>query len=205
MMGELLIFMEKKVKPKGLNPRAVPTHLEKYLFQADYQHLSALTLPTLTLPSQPVILYPACGVDIMYLLLFIQKILPSPSLISLMLNDLDHTLGIIKTILDDIGISFAETKKGITFYWHNLLVQADFYPGNIFSLLPELPSFDLYFERAFRIMKEEDPHYESKVFQKLNHQGILISDSGYQDQPLTRISVPAELSSYGEMIVGIKL
>ena len=203
-MGELLIFTEKKVRPKGVNPRALPRHLEKFLFHSDFQRLSSLSLPIFALPSPPLVLYPACGVDILYVLLFLQKAVPHSAQINLIMNDIDNTLGMIKTILDEVSISFAETTSGITFYWHHLLVKLQFRPGNIFTLLAELPAFDIYFERAFRIMKDEDSHYEQKVFQKLKPGGILISDSGYQSQPLQRIPVLSALSSYGEMIMGIK-
>ena len=54
-------------------------------------------------------------------------------------------------------------------------------------------------------MKEQDQSYEHKIFEKLKTGGILISDSGYQKTPLQKMKVPPELSSYKEMIIGVKI
>ncbi len=70
-------------------------------------------------------------------------------------------------------------------------------------MITTLPTFDIYFERAFRIMRERHPEYEQKIVEKLNRGGILISDSGFQDTTLRKIMVPKELSAYGEMVLGV--
>ena len=76
--------------------------------------------------------------------------------------------------------------------------------GNIFQIMPTIPAFDIYFERAFRIMKDGHEEYESKIYHQLKSNGIIISDSGFQQQPLEKIKVSPQLSSYQEMIIGIK-
>ena len=109
---------------------------------------------------------------------------------------------IIRTILDDVGLSFAEKGKAIQFYWKDTLVDVELLQGDVFQL--GLPLFNVYFERAFRIIKDPYPWYEQKVYHHLELGGIVISDSGFQGVPLEKVAVPQELSSYGEMIIGIK-
>ncbi|MBI2151778.1 hypothetical protein HYU21_03585, partial [Candidatus Woesearchaeota archaeon] len=46
--------------------------------------------------------------------------------------------------------------------------------------------------------------YESLVFRKLNPGGVLISDSGYGQFSLKKIDINPKVSSYGEMMVGVK-
>ena len=64
--------------------------------------------------------------------------------------------------------------------------------------------FDLYFERAFRIMKDDDPDFEQKVVTKLSSDGMIISDSGFQGLELNYLDASRELSSYNEMVIGVK-
>ena len=108
----------------------------------------------------------------------------------------------IKTMLDDVNISFTENNYNLKFYYNDLLVNFTFTEQNVFQTIP--PHFDIYFEKAFRIMKDLSPEYEQKVYNNLNKEGLLISDSGYQHLPLKKISIPQELSAYQEMIIGIK-
>ena len=110
----------------------------------------------------------------------------------------------IKTILDDISIHFSERKNILRFYWNGIPVDVEFVTGNVFELLKKIPSFDIYFERAFRIMREQHLNYEQQIFTKLNKNGVLISDSGYQQCNLKVFPLPQELSSYREMIAGQK-
>ena len=101
----------------------------------------------------------------------------------------------------------SQNKPAIFFYWKNTLIELQFIQGDVFSLLPQLPAFNVYFEKAFRIFKDEDSLYEKNIFEKLKKDGILISDSGFKWlslQNLQRIAVPKELSSYGEMVTGVK-
>ena len=76
--------------------------------------------------------------------------------------------------------------------------------GSIFQILPQIPPFDIYFERAFRIMKDGHENYEKQIYQKLKPKGILISDSGFQNSPLEKVEVSQKLSAYKEMIIGVK-
>ncbi|MBI2112509.1 hypothetical protein HYT52_03175 [Candidatus Woesearchaeota archaeon] len=203
-MGNLVIYSSRKVIPKGLSKDYLldPEKLEEYFFDGDKEKLA---LVDFTLPlsvSEPVLFYPACGVDILYPLFFIEKVFPSLRSIHLIFNDIDPNLGVIKTILDDVGISFSEHQGKTSFYWKDCFVKLEFILGNVFTM--ELPHFDIYFERAFRIMKEQDLRYEWGIYERLNPNGILISDSGFERFYLERIKVSPDISSYGEMVVGKK-
>jgi len=53
-------------------------------------------------------------------------------------------------------------------------------------------------------MRDNIPNYENNILNKIKPNGILISDSGFTEQNLKTIEVPKILSSYQEMIIGIK-
>lgn len=206
-MGSLISFEAKPVKAKGLDRFAKPKEekIKQYLFSDEYQNLSLLSeIPKLEYPEHPILFYPGCGADILIPLKYVEILFPRLRSITFIFNDLDNNVGIFKTILDDVGISFNEKKNKLQFYWKDILVGLKFQQGNVFQLIKEIPAFDIYFERAFRIMKEEHPDYENQIYQKLNSKGILISDSGFQHLLLEKIPVSQELSSYKEMIIGIK-
>ena len=231
-MEEVLVFQEKKVLAKGL-VKHFPKEkkLKEFFFSEDYKKLKELKSQELKTQNlllsslqTPVLFYPGCGADILFPLLFMEKFFPKLERGTFIFADKEFTLGLIKTVLDEVGISFAENNKNeneqnfqwmnnsqnkpaILFYWKELLIELHFFQEDIFSLLPELPAFDVYFEKAFRIFKDENGLYEKNIFEKLKKNGILISDSGFQwlsSQNLQRIAVPKELSSYGEMVVGVK-
>jgi len=207
-MGFLISYEERKVKAKGLNKLAKPNEdkVKEYLFPDEYQNLSLLLdLPKLEYHQNPILFYPSCGADILMPLKYLEILFPLLCNVTFIFNDADNNLGLIKTILDDVGISFREPKiNSLLFYWDDILVNLKFIQGNVFQLLSSLPEFDIYFERAFRIMKDDHLQYEQQIYHKLKPNGILISDSGFQQLPLEKIEVSPELSAYKEMIIGIK-
>jgi len=69
----------------------------------------------------------------------------------------------IKTMLDDVNISFTEDNYRLKFYYDHLLVHFTFTEQDVFPNIP--PHFDIYFEKAFRIMKYASPEYEQKMIQ----------------------------------------
>ncbi|MBI2581936.1 hypothetical protein HYV87_02285 [Candidatus Woesearchaeota archaeon] len=205
-MGNLISFEERPVKAKGLNKSAKPAEekVQQYLFHDEYQNLSLLLgLPKLEHPENPIMFYPGCGADILMPLKYIEILFPRLRNITFIFNDIDNTLGLIKTVLDDVGVSFESKKNSLQFYWNSILIDLQFLHENVFTL-KDLPAFDIYFERAFRIMKDDHPEYENWIYQKLNPNGILISDSGFQHLPLEKIEISQELSAYKEMIIGVK-
>ena len=207
--GRCNILYGKEVVAKGLDKNSLPSEIEvrKYVFAEDYNKLRLLNNTNrMNLDTKsPVLLYPGCGIDILSPLLYLERLFPHLKQAKFIFNDIDSSLEIIKTILDDVGVCFAEERKNeIKFYWNNMLVELEFVEGNVFEILNQLPYFDIYFERAFRIMKDSADGYENQVFSKLRPGGILISDSGFQHCSLKKLNVPRELSSYGEMIIGIK-
>ena len=207
-MGFLISFEQRPVKAKGLNQSALPNEekIQEYLFPDEYLNLSLLkNIYRMEYPENPILFYPGCGADILMPLKYVEILFPRLRNITFIFNDADNNLGLIKTILDDVGISFKQKKKNfLQFYWKGILVDLKFIQGNAFEMVAGISAFDIYFERAFRIMKDDHDDYEEKVFQKLKPNGILISDSGYQQLPLEKIEVSQELSSYREMIIGIK-
>ncbi|MEK6905285.1 MAG: hypothetical protein AABX24_02685 [Nanoarchaeota archaeon] len=207
-MGFIISYEERSVKAKGLNKLAKPDQekIQQYLFPDEYQNLPLLTeIPRIEYPENPILFYPGCGADILLPLKYVEILFPRLRNVTLIFNDTDNNLGIIKTILDEVGISFKEKKKNLLqFYWNGILVHLKFIQGNVFQIIIDLLPFDIYFERAFRIMKDEHPEYENQIYQKLNSNGILISDSGFQHLPLEKVDVSQELSAYKEMIIGVK-
>ncbi len=206
-MGFLISLEEKPVKAKGLNKMAKPDEekVKTYFFPEDYHNISLLAdIPRMKCPENSTLFYPGCGADILFPLKYVELLFPKLRNITFILNDADNNLGLIKTILDDVGVYFSEKKNNLQFYWNGILIDLKFLQGNVFELLPQFPRFDIYFERAFRIMKDEHPNYEEQIYQKLKPRGILISDSGFQQLPLGKIKVSPELSAYKEMIIGVK-
>ena len=204
-MSNLIIFEEKAVKAKGLNKdqKIDENKLKDYFFDDELENLRLLdNLPKFDLSRKISLLYPGCGTDILTPLIYLEKLFPKAKEAQLMMVDEMPVSGIIKTILDEIGISFSETKEDIGFYWKNKLVKVKFIQSRVQDL--ELPEFNVYFERAFRIMKDQIPDYEQKMYSKLISGGIIISDSGFDSLKLERIDVPLELSAYGEMVIGRK-
>lgn len=204
-MGELITFPTHLVRAKGMRPNApIEDKLKRYFFQEEYAHLQKLRqLPKYSL-RECTLLYPGCGVDILTPLLYLQELFTGLGQVTILLMDKDNYLVTIKAILDDVGISFAEKGNSISFWWDRLQVKVEWITGDIFELLPEIGYFEIYFEKAFRIMKERDSGYERKIVAKLALGGIIISDSGFRSFPLTTLDVPLELSAYGEMIIGRK-
>ena len=205
-MGEVIFYEQRQVSPQGLRKGYRPSSEQicRYFFQEEYTRLFAFTPSTIPVPEPVILLYPGCGVDIITPLLYVEKLFPSVRTAFFMFNDKEYCLDLIKTILDDMGISFEEKKNALRFYWGETLVTLTFWQGDIFELLDTLPAFTVYFERAFRIMKDADLWYEQKIFKLLPAGGILISDSGFQHVTLEKLPIDQKLSAYGEMVVGIK-
>ena len=205
-MGELCTFTEREVIPKGARKgsKADLSKVKKHLFKEEFRALQRLKqIPALEL-REGRWLYPGCGSDILFPLFYLEKLFPKAEKMYFLLVDIYDNSTLIKNILDKVRIPFSEEKRKIVFYWKDCYVELEFRPGNIFELYPSLPAFDIYFERAFRIMKDGHENYEKGVFEKLAKGGILISDSGFKDVPLRRMKVPQELSAYGEMVLGVK-
>ncbi len=203
-MGSVIIFETRETVAKGVDKGAMPNQekIKKYLFDDEYENVALLA----DIPSFPLVnvrlFYPGCGVDILHPLLYIEALFPLAEEISLILADTANTIQTIKTILDEMGVSFAEEWNRIEFYWRKKLIFVEFVCGDVFT--QELPSFNVYFEKAFRIIKDEEGIFERRVFEKLDEGGVIISDSGFYHVPLRRIDAPHQLSAYGEMVIGVK-
>jgi len=207
-MPNLIVYEERKVKAKGLNSenKVNEEKLKEYFFEEDYQRLSLLdNLPKITLNTSSItLLYPGCGVDLFTPLIYLDKLFLQVTEAKLIFVDENQDLGLLKTLLDEVGVSFEEKKNILRFYWEEKLISLEFQEGEISQLLPEFPPFNLYFEKAFRIMREHIPDYEKDILNKLSVGGVIISDTGFENADLESFNAPKELSTYGEMIIGRK-
>ena len=207
-MNQAIFYEERNVKAKGLNPNNIINEekLKSYIFTEDYDNLNLLNNIKIPLNKEEIsLLYPGCGVDILFPLIYLEKLFPEIKTANLTFVDEEYNFGLIKTVLDEIGISFAEDNKDkIKFYWKNTLINLNFIKNKIEHHLSNQELVDIYFEKAFRIMRDQIPNYEDNILKIIKPYGILISDSGFEQQNLKFIKVPKELSSYGEMIIGIK-
>lgn len=204
-MENFIIYQEKEIKPKGAKKRTFPDErkMKEYLFEDEFSALTALMAVPFSKNSASF-LYPGCGADVLFPLLYMERLFPQLQEAEFTLVDIQNNQKLIETVLDDIGIPFSRKNNRLQFYWKDTLVNISFVIGNIFEMVDSLPPFDIYFERAFRIMKDGHTDYEQKIVEKLNQGGVLISDSGFQNINLHKMVVPKELSKYGEMVVGRK-
>ncbi len=169
------------------------------MFDDDFNKLSLLDdLQTFNISDKPTLFYPGSGCDIVFPCLYVEKLFNVKEIDFIFMDVYDNLVS-IRTVLDDLGISIDSNNS---FYWNGILIHLKFQVADVF--VSELPSFDIYFEKAFRIMKDPFPNYEEKIVEKLNPNGVLISDSGFKNVKLQKIDVSKELSSYKEMVVGKK-
>jgi len=207
-MANLIVYEERKVKAKGLDRhnQVNEEKLKEYFFDEDYDSLKQLDkLPKFYLNrKENLLFYPGCGADIFFPLHYL-NLFPEIEEIKFIFVDENNSLDMIKTELDDVGISFEEKKNNLHFYWKDKLVHLEFIQGDFQKVFPKIGKYHIYFERAFRIMREQIPHYEQSILDNLLPKGILISDSGFENKELEYIEVPPELSAYGEMVIGKKL
>ncbi len=205
-MGEFISYAARPIVAKGLDSNAVLDYaaVDQYLFSDEKCYLKSLENVRISLPvRKPLIFYPGCGVDIVWFLHVVKRVFDVFEM-NVLFMDQDYVQGIIETILDDIGVSFDRQGNILHFYFQGILVHLTIQNGNVFDVLENVPMYDVYFERAFRLMRDAVFGYERWVFEKLRLGGVLISDCGYGDVGLERIPVNAEISVYGEMIVGKK-
>ena len=207
-MPDFITFTSKEISPKGLRPNTllIEEKIKSYFFSGEYEKLELLN--TLTVPLQkkePRLLYPGCGTDILTPLLYLEKLFADVKKWDLIYVDTSNTFDILKTILDDVGVFFEEKKDStLLFYWKDILVTLQFFEQDIFTSIGSFTDFDVYFEKAFCIMKDREQSYEPTVYGNLSQGGEIISDSGFRGLGLKTIPVPSSLSSYGEMIIGMK-
>lgn len=194
---------EREVIPKGLNPKQTidQEKVQSYFFDDDYLNLKMFNL-ALSITDNPTLFYPGSGSDILTPLHYL-RIFPNLKKINCIFMDKSDNYGSIKTILDDVGVCFEESNSSLKFYWGSILVYLVFTKTNVFTI--DLPNFDIYFEKAFRAMKEDHLDYEFKIYNQLNKNGFIISDSGFQQLKLPLINVSPELSIYREMIIAKKV
>ena len=205
-MENLIIYLEREIKPKGAVKGVLPDErrIREFLFEDEYHTLQLLQTITTFPHTRATLLYPGCGADVLFPLLYIEQLFPRLTEMHCTFVDAQDNQKLIETVLDEIRIPFSRKKNKINFYWKDTRTTISFIVGDIFNLIDSSPPFDIYFERAFRIMKDGQEGYEQKIVNKLKAGGILISDSGFQKVKLRKLDAPKGLSAYGEMVVGVK-
>ena len=206
-MGELLIFNDKKAKSSWFlrKNQLDEEQLKNYLFDKDYETLKSLkSMEKIKLSvKKPVLFYPGCGSDVIFPLYYVKNLFSNIKNVKLILVDILDSLELIKSNLFELGIKFKNQRNGVKFYWGDIFVNLVFYEANVDKILDNV-SYDIYFERNFRIMRSEIQDYEKRVFSSLNSGGVLISDNGFEEFKLKRIKIDDKISSYGNMVVGVK-
>ncbi|HIJ10938.1 TPA: hypothetical protein HA278_02670 [Candidatus Woesearchaeota archaeon] len=178
-MSDPIMFIPRMVEPKGINKQAIPNRdkIREYCF--DDEHDVRVEEQPLII-EHPLLLYPGSGCDIFHPLLHVEQLFPSLQKITFHFIDQDNYLAMIKTMLDDVGVHFAQDKQQLQFWWHDLFVTLHFQIANAFSLT--LPKHHIYFEKSFTIMKEEFcPEFDERVLDALHEKGIIISDSDHSE------------------------
>lgn len=206
-MGKIITFNEKNVKERG---KSKEDEIDKekwksYFFEDDLNNLKLIgEIDPFSMKGEINWFYPGCGVDILYPLVYLEKLFPKVKKANFIFVDVEDNLNLIKTILDNVGVSFSKIKNGISFYWKKKEINLYFYKENVSKILEKDFKYNVYFEKAFRITKERINNYEKRVFEKLVRNGVVISDNGFGGFDLKRRKASKELSSYKEMVVGIK-
>ncbi len=200
----LISYFERKIKPKGVKANYVlnEAKFQEYFFADELNKLSSLNNINVNISEKnPTLFYPGCGVDILTPLLYVKKLFKQKKFTFIFL-DKEPCLGMIKTVLDDLDVPFSCNREELNFYWKGKFITLRFILGDVFK--KALPKYDIYFEKSFRIMKDQFHGYEEKVVSSLEKGGVIIADSGFQGFPLNYLDVDRDLSSYGEMIMATK-
>lgn len=197
--------------------------VKELFFRGDYEKLAQLghiknkdkiSLNQQNSKEKVTLFYPGSGTDILTPLIYMEKLFPEINKFQFILIDTSNHLAQIKTILDDVGISFEEKNKTdnqnfkknkqISFYWKNQLIKLNHLVDNAFQKIEDIEPFDIYFEKSFRIMKDDCLDFEDLVVSKLKKDGFIISDSGFLGKNLIYFNIPKEFSSYHEMVLAQK-
>src|SRR3989344_3060969 len=147
-MPNLIIFEEKEVLALGLNKEKRPNaeKVKNYFFDDELETLNCLqTIEHSFSTAEISVLYPGCGTDILTPLLYLERITPRIEQITLHFVDITDTFAMLKTILHEVGISFADVedvdtksggrRRGIQFHWQHMLVTLQFHTQNIARVL----------------------------------------------------------------------
>ncbi len=208
-MPNFISFIAKRTNPtKPKKDYKINTKkLHEYLYDEEIKLLKSISkLPAQIIPNEnPIFFYPGCGADILFPLHYLHSLFPQIQNSTFIFNDIDNNLNMLKTILHEIEIPFSQNSNKLQFYWEKTLITLQFHRFNVFKEIDKIPEFDIYFERAFRIMKDPHYHYESIIQTKLKPNGFLISDSGFYNTKLKKIKAPLKLSAYNEMIIAKKV
>ena len=143
--------------------------------------------------------YPGSASDIATPLLYILTQFKTKKA-TLIFVDVDHQILGLKNALKTLNVKFKQNNHVLKFNINKIPFTLKFYQYDIHQV--PLPKFNVYFEKAFRIMKTDQ--FEKRIYDKLEPNGILIADNGYKQFKLKKLKAPKKLSAYKDMIIAIK-
>jgi hypothetical protein len=174
---------------------------KNYLFDDEYHYFKEIKKTKNKINVQkPIFYYPGSGDDIITPLIIVDKLFENKNFKFIFQDKVDFFKN-IKFTLNNLKIPFSKFKQGIKFYYNQKEIELIFNVKDVNKFIE--PHYDIYYERRFRIMKEEVFNYEKTIYQNLNKQGIIISDSGFENLKQKKL-LDNKLSSYGKMVFVIK-
>ena len=78
-MNQAIFYEERNVTAKGLDPnnKINEDKLKSYIFKEDYNNLNLLNNIKIPLGKEEIsLLYPGCGVDVLFPLIYLEKLFP---------------------------------------------------------------------------------------------------------------------------------
>ena len=130
--------------------------------------------------------YPGCGLDVVQPLLYALKIC-SAERINFVFADKDLKADELASLMLQLTDNHNYTTKKVDrytevaeFFFQDRYISFICKSGDVLTRIPkELKAgYDVYFERAFEIFREENPSFLPDILDHLNKDGIVISDAG---------------------------
>ena len=87
-MANLISYVARYVKPKGLNPDNKPQDIDQYLLDDDLKKLDLIKKIPKIKVGNPTIFYPGCGADILFPLHYLQIF--NPKEVSFVFMDINN-------------------------------------------------------------------------------------------------------------------
>jgi hypothetical protein len=137
--------------------------------------------------------YPGCGVDIVQPLIYASKIVPSAKKLGFILADLNVSADDVISLMVQLTGNRNYRKKMIDknterviFRFKDKKISFTCKTGDVLTDMPSeiVNGYDVYFERAFEICREDKPSFLKRAIHHLNQDGIIITDAGL-DKGLT--------------------
>lgn len=177
-------------KPEFSMRRAVLESMLQEEELAAFRHV-----PQIVLDKKDVeVFYPGCGLDLVQPLVYASKMMRNARSITFILADKDITAGdVVSLMLQLTGNhnyrlgKIDERTESASFQFKDKQMRFICKRGDVLSHLPREISkgYDVYFERAFEIFRNEQPAFIYDALHLLRRGGIVITDAGL-NKALTR-------------------